>query len=120
MLELPSFGPFDSKQMSQTLPNPPDSTTKKFRSPSIFFIYHFLSVYAAQLASEPRPSPFMRSVISRARAECNCEWANSAIINGEGPGLKHHVRVGFGSIVTRRSSPAFQASFQVSEGTNVF
>ena len=37
------------------------------------------------LASEPRPSPFMRSVISRARAECNCEWANSAI-NGEGLG----------------------------------
>ena len=27
-----------------------------------------------------RPSPFMRSVISRARAECNCVWANSAII----------------------------------------
>ena len=31
------------------------------------------------LASEPRPSPFMRSVISRACAECNCVWANSAI-----------------------------------------
>ena len=38
------------------------------------------------VASEPRPSPFMRSVISRARAECNCVWANSAI-SGEGLSL---------------------------------
>ena len=28
------------------------------------------------VASEPRPSPFTRSVIARARAECNCVWAN--------------------------------------------
>ena len=34
-----------------------------------------------ELASEPRPSSFTRSVISCARAECNCVWANSAIIN---------------------------------------
>ena len=34
------------------------------------------------VASEPRPSLFTRSVIARARAECNCVWANFAI-NGE-------------------------------------
>ena len=33
--------------------------------------------------AEPRPSPFTRSVIARARAECNYVWANSAK-NGEG------------------------------------
>ena len=39
------------------------------------------------LASEPRPSPFTRSVIASARAECNCVWANHAI-NEEGLGFK--------------------------------
>ena len=48
------------------------------------YLYRFLWVSVGMLAapirllaSEPRPSPFMRSVISRARAECNCVWANS-------------------------------------------
>ena len=31
----------------------------------------------------PRPFPFTQTVITRARAECNCVWANFAI-NGEG------------------------------------
>ena len=50
-----------------------------------------------RIASEPRPSPFMRSVISRACAECNCEFAHTQLhsahareitdsINGEGLG----------------------------------
>ena len=46
-----------------------------------------------RLASEPRPSPFLWSVIERARAECNCVWANLREKRGR-PGLKHHVRVG--------------------------
>ena len=32
------------------------------------------------LAPEPRPSPFTRSVIARARAECNCVWANPCFL----------------------------------------
>ena len=44
-----------------------------------------IQVHAQKVASEPRPFPFMRSVISCAHAECNCVWANSA--NGEGLGL---------------------------------